>query len=240
VVSIGTVDHHVSTVLRELGVETRQDAAAKAAAVLGRERSREPDRGRSCASDRPAIAATARPWVARDGVVTRAAFASTVEPPTATGGPDMTKSVLAAAAAAVMLLATALPATAAPGGPITPQSFCDSVYDTREDVFGPTTGYWVPIYYVFADFEGVDDLPILSREGCVTTVARGLTSLRQHGYVAATALSMPAALSQCEMLESFIEYPYAFYGEFVAHNRAHCAKILLGLHTDRLRPPAYG
>jgi hypothetical protein len=150
------------------------------------------------------------------------------------------KRVFAATAAAVMLFATALPATAAPDRPITPQSFCDSVYDTREDVFGPTTGYWVPIYYMFDEFQGVDDLPILSREGCITTVARGLQSLRQHGYVPATALSMSAALSQCEMLENFIEYPYAFYGEFVAHNRAHCAKILLDLHTNRIRPPAYG
>jgi hypothetical protein len=151
------------------------------------------------------------------------------------------RRVSATAAAVLMLLATALPATAAPGGPITPKAFCDSVYDTRVDVFGPTTGYWVPIYYVFDEFQGVDDLPILSREGCITTVARGLKSLRENGYVPATSLSMPAALSQCKMLEElFLEYPYAFYGEFVAHNRAHCAKILLGLHTDRLRPPAYG
>jgi hypothetical protein len=153
----------------------------------------------------------------------------------------MMRRVLAAAAAAGMLFATALPATAAPGKQVTPQAFCDSVYGTGDGPFGPISAYWVPIYYVFEDFQGVDDLPILSREGCITTVARGLQSLREHGYVPATSLSMPAGLSQCEWLESmFLEYPYAFYGEFVAHNRAHCAKILLDLHTDRLRPPTYG
>ncbi|MFA9446616.1 hypothetical protein [Egicoccus sp. AB-alg6-2] len=153
----------------------------------------------------------------------------------------MMRQLLAAALAVGMLFVTALPAAAAPNRPVTPQSFCDGAYDTRDDVFGSTTAYWVPIYYVFDDFQGVDDLPILSREGCITTVARGLQSLRQHGYVPANSLSMPAALSQCEMLESlFLEYPYAFYGEFVANNRAQCAKILLDLHTNRIRPPAYG
>ncbi len=153
----------------------------------------------------------------------------------------MMRRVCAAAAAAVMLFATALPAAAKSNDPITPRAFCDSVYETRDDVFGSTTAYWVPIHYVFEDFTGVDELPILSRVGCVTTVARGLKSLRETGAVPATSLSMPAALSQCKMLEdAFLEYPYAFYGEFVAHNRAHCAKILLDLHMDRIRPPAYG
>jgi hypothetical protein len=159
----------------------------------------------------------------------------------ARGGRTMKRHLLAVTLAVGMLFAAALPAVAAPNRPITPQSFCDSAFDTRDDVFGPTSAYWVPIYYVFEDFQGVDELPIVSREGCITTVARGLQSLRQHGYVPATALSMPAALSQCEMLEdAFLEYPYAFYGEFVANNRAQCAKILLDLHTDRIRPPVYG
>jgi hypothetical protein len=150
----------------------------------------------------------------------------------------MKKLVVGLLMALVLVGGTVAPAGARGHDQITPRQFCLDVYETRTDEEGTLTAYWVPIFYPMFGNE-VMDLPLTSLAGCVSTVARGLQDLRQHGYVASRHLSMPAAREQCRYLEEEfgLTYPYLFYGQYPAENRADCARILLGLHTGELAPP---
>jgi hypothetical protein len=149
----------------------------------------------------------------------------------------MRRRVVVALLVVVGVLFAGSPASAGGHKPITPRQFCLDVYETRTEDSETLTAHWVPIRYEIENMTMVIDLPILSLQGCISTVARGLQHLRAHGWVPADRLSMPAALSQCAYLEELgITYPYAFYGTYVAHNRAQCAQILVGLHTGRLTP----
>lgn len=67
-------------------------------------------------------------------------------------------------------------------------------------------------------------LPVPSHGGCVSSWATG-------------AVSTAAYAAQCKFLESEgIEYPYAFYGRYLAENRADCIYYLRGFHTGTIEP----
>jgi len=146
-------------------------------------------------------------------------------------------SLSATVAACAGLLVTATPAPAESGP--SPAAYCDSHF--FEYV---TTGnrvveaYWVPMRYV--DAQGQAQLvgfPIESRQGCISTLARGLTA----GAIDAARFSLPAASSQCQYLEETfgVTYPLVLYGQYEARNRIHCAHILQDLLAV-MPPPAHG
>jgi hypothetical protein len=150
----------------------------------------------------------------------------------------LTRAVLAVAAVvAGGVLGTAAPASAGPG--LNPTAYCDSHYFEYL-----TTGnrvveaYWVPMQYI--DEGGQPQLvgfPIESREGCISTLARGL----RNGAVDSGRFSLPATRAQCQYLEETfgITYPFVFYGQFEARNRTECGQILQDLLAV-LPPPANG
>jgi hypothetical protein len=133
------------------------------------------------------------------------------------------------------LLMAAPPAASASS----PAAYCDEHF--FEYV---TTGnriveaYWVPMRYL--DAQGQPQLvgfPIESRQGCISTLARGLSD----GAVDAARFSLPAASSQCEYLEETfgITYPLVLYGQYTARNRTQCAHILQELLAV-MPPPTNG
>jgi hypothetical protein len=68
-------------------------------------------------------------------------------------------------------------------------------------------------------------LPMATKGGCVSSWATGRVSTA--GYAA-----------QCRLLEGEVfTYPYAFYGMYLAENRADCIRILRGVHTGELALP---
>ena len=99
--------------------------------------------------------------------------------------------------------------------------------------------YWVPMRYI--DSQGNAQpvgFPIESRQGCISTLARGLTG----GAVDAARFSLPAASSQCHYLEETfgITYPpLLLYGQYEARNRTQCAHILQDLLAV-MPPPTHG
>ena len=135
------------------------------------------------------------------------------------------------------LLMTAPPALSASAS--SPAAYCDDHF--FEYV---TTGnrvieaYWVPMRYI--DAQGQAQLvgfPIESRQGCISTLARGLSD----GAVDAARFSLPAASSQCEYLEETfgITYPFVLYGQYEARNRTQCAHLLQDLLAV-MPPPTNG
>ena len=153
----------------------------------------------------------------------------------------MGRSFLAVVLGAVLALGVAVPASAsAPGDRYHKAAkICLGLYDTRtQDIpeEGPTqvTGYWVPLKYPDGT---VEDLPIPSFVGCITTVRNGGSKLP----VPYDALSKQAVRSQCRMLErqgAIPGYPYNFYGNpaYRAWGRADCMFYLRAFHLGVLPP----
>ena len=139
-------------------------------------------------------------------------------------------------------LGLAVPAQAGSGksGETSAKEKCDGYYETRQREIPPGSGnfvsfaaYWVPMDYP----SGVDDLPILSRAGCITTVLAG-GNVEPVPY---TALSTTAINAQCKFLETTAiagGYPYRFYGKlaYEAKNRSDCVFFLGQFHLGKLTP----
>jgi hypothetical protein len=96
---------------------------------------------------------------------------------------------------------------------------CDGYYETRQREippgsgnFIPFTAYWVPMAYP----DGVDDLPVLNRAGCITTVLAG-GNVEPVPYA---ALSTTAINAQCNE----------------AKNRSDCIYFLRQFHLGTLAP----
>lgn len=145
--------------------------------------------------------------------------------------------------AVLALGAVAAPASAAGQGggraaEASPAAYCRDAY---QELTNPVTGltynqYVIPVEFSFGGQTFVEDFGLNSFQACVSTVAAGL----EDGVVPASAISKPAYLAQCDLLEEqgFISYPYSFYGVYPAENRADCAKILQGVHSGELELPA--
>lgn len=139
-------------------------------------------------------------------------------------------------------LGLAVPAQAGPGksGEPSAKERCDEYFETRDREVPPGSGdfvpfeaYWVPMEYPF----GTEDLPILNRAGCITTVLGG----GNVDPVPYTALSTTAINAQCKFLEStglVSGYPYQFYGnpDYEAKNRSDCIFFLREFHLGNLPP----
>jgi hypothetical protein len=114
-------------------------------------------------------------------------------------------------------------------------------------VTNPVTGktsfqYVIPVEFSFGGQTVVEEFGLASFQACVSTVASAMTD---EGVVPGNALTKPAYLAQCDVLEQsgVVTYPYSFYGLYPAKNRADCARILKGVHTGRLalpEPPPVG
>ena len=135
------------------------------------------------------------------------------------------------------LFGASAPATAGPG--LNPAAYCDEHFFTAE-----TTGnrvleaYWVPMRYLDEDGqERLIGFPIESRQGCISTLARGL----RNGAVESGRFSLPATTAQCQYLEETfgVTYPFVLYGQFEARNRTECGQILQDLLAV-LPPPTHG
>jgi hypothetical protein len=144
---------------------------------------------------------------------------------------------------ALFLSAALAPAATAAGGERgkgdSPAAYCRAHF---EPLTNPVTGetydqYVIPVEFSFDGQTMVEDFGLASFQACVSTVASGL---RADGVVPASALSKPAYLAQCDLLEDFgvVSYPYSFYGVYPAEKRADCAKILKGVHSGELELPA--
>ena len=139
-------------------------------------------------------------------------------------------------------LGLAVPAQAGPGkgGETSAKEKCDGYYATREREIPPGSGnvvpftaYWVPM----KSPAGVEDLPVLNRAGCITTVLAG-GNVEPVPY---TALSTTAINAQCKFLEGTAiadGYPYRFYGnpKYEAKNRSDCVYFLRQFHLGNLPP----
>lgn len=150
-------------------------------------------------------------------------------------------AVFAAVLALLLGLSLPLPAQADPPGRSSEPSakeLCDGYFETRDREIPPGSGnsvpftaYWVPMAY--PGFQ--DDLPILNKAGCITTVLAG----GKVEPVPYTALSTTAINAQCKFLEDTgIEYPYEFYGnpDYYAKNRSDCVYFLRAFHLGELPP----
>lgn len=139
-------------------------------------------------------------------------------------------------------LGLAVPAQAGPGrsGETSAKQKCDGYYETRSREIPPGSGnsvpftaYWVPMSYPGGD---VEDLPVLNRAGCITTVLAG-GNVEPVPY---TALSTTAINAQCKYLEgtAIAGYPYRFYGNpnYEAKNRSGCIYFLRQFHLGNLPP----
>jgi hypothetical protein len=150
------------------------------------------------------------------------------------------RRLLPALGAILCVGAFAAPAAAAPGDSASggPAAYCRSVY---QEATNPVSGetyfqYVIPVEFTFGGETVVEDFGLASFQACVSTVASAMTD---DGVVPGTALTKPAYLAQCDLLEQFgvVTYPYSFYGLYPAENRADCAKILKGVHTGQLELP---
>lgn len=117
--------------------------------------------------------------------------------------------------------------TAAPGhaaGPgVSPAAYCREHRQVATSWDGRVLdAYWVPL--LSAGQAGLYRFPLLTLDGCVSTVAAGMAD----GYVASTAISLPAARAQCAWLEEVrgVRYPTTIFGSEVT-NRTACGKALL-------------
>jgi len=118
---------------------------------------------------------------------------------------------------------------------------CDGYFETRDREIPPGSGnevpfpaYWVPMAYPF----GMEDLPILNKAGCITTVLAGGNV--EPAPVPFEALSTTAINAQCKYLEATLigVYPYTFYGDpaYEAKDRSDCIYFLRGFHLGELTP----
>lgn len=131
-----------------------------------------------------------------------------------------TALVTVATAGAVLTPAAAAAAdtpAASPAAYCTEHRFVATTWDGRT-----LDAYWIPLRS--AGQAGDFRFPILSLQGCVSTVAAGMG---EDGFVASSAISVPAAAAQCAWLEQVrgLRYPTTMYGTDV-HNRTGCAKVL--------------
>ena len=142
--------------------------------------------------------------------------------------------------ALLFAVTVAAPAAAAPreGSNGGPAAYCRSVY---QELTNPVSGqtysqYVIRVEFTFGDETVVEDFGLASFQACVSTVASAMTD---EGVVPGTALTKPAYLAQCDLLEQsgVVSYPYSFYGTYPAENRADCARILMGVHTGQLDLP---
>jgi hypothetical protein len=143
--------------------------------------------------------------------------------------------------AVLTVTAVVTPASAAPR--VRPAEVCRDAYTTTTS---PITGaeidtYVVPVRFTFGGETFVEPFSLPSWPACVSSVA----SAWEDGAVDGRRLTKPAYLAQCDYLveAGFISYPYAFYGVYLAENRADCARILQGVHTGTLplpEPPPVG
>jgi hypothetical protein len=128
----------------------------------------------------------------------------------------MRRPILILALLGLLSLAAVAPAAAAPpehagSGGANPSELC------VENIYVELTPF------------GAIDLFVPSFGGCVSSWASG-------------RLSTAAYVSQCKALEAeFIAafgsaYPYAFYGRYLAENRADCVYFLRGFHTGTIEP----
>lgn len=125
------------------------------------------------------------------------------------------------AAAAGAVLPTVPAAAAGPSG--SPARYCDEHHFVGTTWDGRVLdAYWIPLRS--AGKAGDFRFPILSLQGCVSTVAAGMGA---DGFVASSEISLPAAAAQCAWLEEVrgLSYPTTMYGTAV-HNRTGCAKVL--------------
>ena len=145
--------------------------------------------------------------------------------------------VMVAALSVVVSVGSSAAAASPEGKKGGPAAYCRSVY---QELTNPVSGqtyfqYVIPVEFTFGDQTVVEDFGLASFQACVSTVASGMTD---RGVVPGNALSKPAYLAQCDLLEQFgvVTYPYSFYG-YPAENRADCARILKGVHTGQLELP---
>jgi len=135
------------------------------------------------------------------------------------------------------LFALTAPAAAAKPSK-SPAQYCRNAYGP---LLNPMTGltfdqYVIQVRFSFGGQTVVEPFGLSSFQACVSTVAG---SLGADGVVAASAISKPAYLAQCDFLERVgaVTYPYAFYGTYPADKRADCARILQGVHSGTLPLP---
>ncbi|HEX8498430.1 MAG TPA: hypothetical protein VF661_14640 [Actinomycetales bacterium] len=129
-------------------------------------------------------------------------------------------------------------AAAAGGSSASPAAYCRASF---EQLTNPVTGltfgqYVIDVEFSFGGQTVVEEFGLSSFQACVSTVAAGMGD---DGVVAASAISKPAYLAQCDFLQraGVVTYPYAFYGVYPAKNRADCARILQGVHSGTLPLP---
>ena len=134
----------------------------------------------------------------------------------------LVQTALAGVAAAAAVLTPAAAAAADPPDS-SPAAYCTEHHFVATTWDGRTLdAYWIPLRS--AGQAGDYRFPILSLQGCVSTVAAGMGD---DGFVASSAISVPAAAAQCAWLEEVrgLRYPTSMYGTAV-HNRTGCAKVL--------------
>ena len=121
-----------------------------------------------------------------------------------------------------------------------PAKTCEGWFETREREIPPESGkfvdfsaFWVPLQY--PGF--VEELPVLNKAGCITTLLAGGGGVP----VPYDALTTAAVNAQCKYLEdtgAITGYPYRFYGNpaYEAKNRSECVYFLRSFHLGLLPP----
>lgn len=135
------------------------------------------------------------------------------------------KRILLIAATALLALGLVPPAAADASGrsAVNPAAYCTANHFVATTWDGRTLdAWWIPLRS--AGKAGDFRFPILSFQGCVSTVAAGMGA---DGFVDSSKISLPAASAQCAWLETVrgLSYPTVMYGTPV-HNRTGCAKVL--------------
>jgi len=147
--------------------------------------------------------------------------------------PRLPRAGAAAVLAGAAVLAAAPPASAAGGPGVNPAAYCEEHHYTARSWDGRVLdAWWIPLEA--AGQQGRYRFPILSAEGCVSTVAAGM----QDGYVAGSDISLPAARAQCAWLEQVrgLAYPAVIHGTTV-QNRTACGQVLLRALAVMPPPP---